>query len=32
MNLFQQLIAAASARGADARQWALGETTYEIVR
>jgi secreted trypsin-like serine protease len=32
MNLFDQLIAAASARGANAQQWALGETNYEIVR
>jgi len=31
MNLFDQLIAAASVRGASA-QWALGETSYEIVR
>jgi hypothetical protein len=32
MNLFDQLIAAASARGANAQQWAVGEMGYEIVR
>jgi secreted trypsin-like serine protease len=32
MNLFDQLIAAASAPEANAQQWALGETGYEIVR
>jgi secreted trypsin-like serine protease len=32
MNLFDQLIAAASLRGANAQQWALGETSYEIVK
>ena len=32
MNLFDELIAAASAPEANAQQWALGETGYEIVR
>jgi secreted trypsin-like serine protease len=32
MNLFDQLIAAGNSRGVDTRQWALGETSYEIVR
>jgi hypothetical protein len=32
MNLFDRLIAAASARGANAQPWAMGETSYEIVR
>ena len=32
MNLFDQLIAAGNSRGVDTRQWALGETAYEIVR
>jgi hypothetical protein len=32
MNLFDRLIAAGQNRGADTRQWALGETFYEIVR
>ena len=32
MNLVDQLIATANRRGADARKWALGETSYEIVR
>jgi hypothetical protein len=32
LNLFDRLIAAGNSRGANARQWALGETSYEIVR
>jgi Trypsin/Domain of unknown function (DUF4384) len=32
MNLFDRLIAAGNSRSVDTGQWALGETSYEIVR